>query len=543
MTTNEKQNKQPEAGKKELTPRQIQMRKKMVVFPLFFLAFAGCMWLIFSPGEKEREEPSAGFNTELPTPESEGILSDKRDAYVQEEMRRREREKMRSLQDFAFGMEDEEEEPVMPAAVPDKSSGPAGGSSGAFRTSRAAYADINRQLGSFYEETAGETGEEREMQARIEELERRLEEQQAQKTAQEEQVALLEKSYEIAARYMNGGQAPEAPRQKASVSGKASVQPVRQVRRNIVSLLAAPLPDSVFAREFVKPRNWGFNTVGSDLREPERNSIRAAVQQTVTLTDGGEVTFRLLEPMMAGDLLIPSGTPVTGAARINGERLTVKVSAVQHGGAVVPVDLSVYDTNGNEGIPVPGSEELNAVKEIAANMGAGMGSSITITDDAGSQLLSDLGRSAIQGVSQYVSKKMRSVKVTLKAGYSVLLLPPPSIRVQTTYFRTPLKKSIFINNQKFIEYEKDSSGTRFYRVHVRCPRAGKALHGRFVRRSYPSADLQPGYPALRAGGDVQQDRACDFPLGHPLRRSGVFGSSGGESRRHGKRAACKGGPA
>ena len=202
------------------------------------------------------------------------------------------------------------------------------------------------------------------------------------------------------------------------------MQPVRQVRRNIVSLLAAPLPDSVFAREFVKPRNWGFNTVWSDLREPERNSIRAAVQQTVTLTDGGEVTFRLLEPMMAGDLLIPSGTPVTGAARINGERLTVKVSAVQHGGAVVPVDLSVYDTNGNEGIPVPGSEELNAVKEIAANMGAGMGSSITITDDAGSQLLSDLGRSAIQGVSQYVSKKMRSVKVTLKAGYSVLLLPP-----------------------------------------------------------------------------------------------------------------------
>ena len=154
------------------------------------------------------------------------------------------------------------------------------------------------------------------------------------------------------------------------------------------------------------------------------SSRKVTSPQTVTLTDGGEVTFRLLEPMMAGELLIPSGTPVTGAARINGERLTVKVSAVQHGGAVVPVDLSVYDTNGNEGIPVPGSEELNAVKEIAANMGAGMGSSITITDDAGSQLLSDLGRSAIQGVSQYVSKKMRSVKVTLKAGYSVLLLPP-----------------------------------------------------------------------------------------------------------------------
>ena len=437
-TAKGKEPEKQEKEKKELTPQQIQQRKKMLVYPLMGLVFLGAMYLIFAPSDKDeaKVENVGGFNADIPQPKGDGIISDKKTAYEQEQMENKQADKMRSLQDFAFSLGEENgngedltliddapaEKPKN--AVIDFGAGAPNNKRSSIQSSAAAYRDMNRQLGSFYEDTAGETGEEREMQARIEELERRLEEQQAQKTAQEEQVALLEKSYEIAARYMNGGQAPEAPRQKASVSGKASVQPVRQVRRNIVSLLAAPLPDSVFAREFVKPRNWGFNTVGSDLREPERNSIRAAVQQTVTLTDGGEVTFRLLEPMMAGELLIPSGTPVTGAARINGERLTVKVSAVQHGGAVVPVDLSVYDTNGNEGIPVPGSEELNAVKEIAANMGAGMGSSITITDDAGSQLLSDLGRSAIQGVSQYVSKKMRSVKVTLKAGYSVLLLPP-----------------------------------------------------------------------------------------------------------------------
>ena len=75
-------------------------------------------------------------------------------------------------------------------------------------------------------------------------------------------------------------------------------------------------------------------------------------------------------------------------------------------------------------------------REIAANMGAGMGSSITITDDAGSQLLSDRGRSAIQGVSQYVSKKMRSVKVTLKAGYSVLLRIKQRVKDQTCPYWT-----------------------------------------------------------------------------------------------------------
>ena len=134
--------------------------------------------------------------------------------------------------------------------------------------------------------------------------------------------------------------------------------------------------------------------------------------------------LRLTEPMRAGGVLIPANTVLTGTARIDGERMMITVSAVQYRGSVIPVELLVYDMDGGEGISVPASDEISAVKEIAANMGAGMGSSITITDDAGSQLLSDLGRSAIQGVSQYVSKKMRSVKVTLKAGYSVLLLPP-----------------------------------------------------------------------------------------------------------------------
>uniref|UniRef100_UPI0025BDFD18 conjugative transposon protein TraM n=1 Tax=Bacteroides sp. UBA939 TaxID=1946092 RepID=UPI0025BDFD18 len=61
--------------------------------------------------------------------------------------------------------------------------------------------------------------------------------------------------------------------------------------------------------------------------------------------------------------------------------------------------------------------------EIAANMGSSVGSSFTITDDAGAQITSDLTKGAIQGVSQYMQKKIRQVKVHLKNGYRVLLLP------------------------------------------------------------------------------------------------------------------------
>ena len=142
------------------------------------------------------------------------------------------------------------------------------------------------------------------------------------------------------------------------------------------------------------------------------------------MTDGKEVPLRLTEPMRAGGVLIPANTVLTGTARIDGERMMITVSAVQYRGSVIPVELLVYDMDGGEGISVPASDEISAVKGIAANAGSGLRSSITITDDAGTQLLSDLGRSVIQGTAQYVGQKMRQVRVTLKAGYRVLLLPP-----------------------------------------------------------------------------------------------------------------------
>lgn len=437
-TENLNQNNEKPAGvkeKKELTPQELQKRKKMIIFPLLFLLFAGSMWLIFAPSGDKTEEQKDGFNLDLPTPKESSIVSDKRDAYMQEAMQSKQQEKMRSLQDFAFNLGEEDTSGTQQVKItpdyyeePNLDNKPSSQKTNAFQASNNAYEDVNRSLGSFYEEPATKTDEQTQLalESRIQELEQRLAEEQARKSAEEEQLAMIEKSYAIAARYMGGGQQAsvnEAPAVNTTKS-KVAVQPVTQVRHNVVSLLAAPMSDSVFIEEFVKPRNWGFNTAAGNENVQEKNSIRACVYQTVTITDGQEVGLRLLEPMRAGNYYIPENTVVTGSARITGERMGITINAIQHAGNVIPVELLVYDLDGGQGISVPGSEEINAVKEIAANMGSGMGSSITITDDAGSQLLADLGRSAIQGASQYVSRKMRTVKITLKAGYQVLLLPP-----------------------------------------------------------------------------------------------------------------------
>ena len=66
--------KKEEKPRKELTPQEIQKRKKMLVYPLFFLLFAGAMWLIFAPSGDKEEQQTDGFNSELPLPKDEAIV-------------------------------------------------------------------------------------------------------------------------------------------------------------------------------------------------------------------------------------------------------------------------------------------------------------------------------------------------------------------------------------------------------------------------------------------------------------------------------------
>ena len=429
--------KKEEKPRKELTPQEIQKRKKMLVYPLFFLLFVWAMWLIFAPSGDKEEQQTDGFNSELPLPKDEAIVGDKRTAYEQEAMRNKEEQKRRSLQDFAFMLSEEETAnqvnitPVSPGVQENPSN--AQTPRHAIQSSAHAYQDVNRQLNSFYEQPVSDVNEQSqtEMESRIEELERKLAESEASKSEEDKQLEMLEKSYRIAAKYSPNGQGQVTPdgqqMQTAdntnAMREKVIPKPVSQVHHNVVSLLAAPMDNDDFLKQYAQPRNMGFITAAGNEAVTEKNAIRACVYQTVTLSDGKELQLRLLEPMRAGDMLIPANTVLTGSAKISGERLQVLISSIQYADNVIPVEMAVYHMDGMQGIFVPNSAELNAVKEIAANMGTQMGSSITITDDAGSQLAADLGRSAIQGASGYISKKMREVKVTLKANYKVLLLP------------------------------------------------------------------------------------------------------------------------
>lgn len=434
----------------ELTEEERQRRKKFVIYPLMFLLFAGSMWLIFAPSKKEEEKQVKGFNTEVPDPMAAELIGDKKKAYEKEIMEQKEQERSQAMQSLSsmFGEmtggqpAQSSEELALKADASERDNGfgsrttaPQAG----FHASASAYQDINRTLGSFYE-APREDPEKEELRARLEELEARMSsEQQSPAITVNDQMALLEKSYQLAAKYMPsvGGQqlsskallsdgetASERKAVATTRNDKATAFPVAPVSEQVVSALAQPMSDSTFRSEYVKERNYIFHTAIGTAPLTEKNTISACVHTQQTVTDGQTVRFRLLEPMLVSGREIPRNALVVGTAKVQGERLAVVISSLEYQGNIIPVELTVYDTDGQAGIFIPGSMERSAAKEIAANMGTSVGSSVNISTDAGAQLASDLGKGLIQGTSQYFAKKMRTVKVHLKAGYKVLLYQP-----------------------------------------------------------------------------------------------------------------------
>ena len=436
METKEQKNETRTKEKKPLTEQQRQQRKKMLVYPLMVLLFVGCMWLIFAPSseDKEKAEQGQGFNTDMPLPEDSKIIGDKAKAYEQQDLENKQKERRGMVGDLSAFWNDGGENENDTASddyrltrteTPEKET--ENETQAGIRTSAAAYQRLNTSLGTFYEPPKEDT-EKEELRERIDELEAMLVAQEGKPSTMEEQVALLEKSYELAAKYQsegnNAGQAAQPEETGSPVStGEKSMkaEPVSDVRRTVVSALSQPMTDSAFIADYSGERNYGFHTAIGTEDVTGKNTIAASVQGEQTLTDGQTVKIRLLEPMRVSGRIISRNTTLIGAARLQGERLGIQITSLEHEGTIIPVELEVYDSDGQAGIFIPGSMEIDAAKEIGANMGSSLGSSINISTDAGAQLASDLGRGAIQGISQYISKRMRTVKVHLKSGYKVLL--------------------------------------------------------------------------------------------------------------------------
>ena len=86
--------------------------KKWLIYAGMGLLFLVSMYFIFKPSKEQvqAEQQKIGFNAELPDPRGAGIEADKIAAYELEDMRVKQEQKMRTLEDFTAMTTDDEEE-------------------------------------------------------------------------------------------------------------------------------------------------------------------------------------------------------------------------------------------------------------------------------------------------------------------------------------------------------------------------------------------------------------------------------------------------
>ncbi|WP_294958546.1 conjugative transposon protein TraM [uncultured Flavobacterium sp.] len=150
--------------------------------------------------------------------------------------------------------------------------------------------------------------------------------------------------------------------------------------------------------------------------EQIQNSIEAVIHQTQTIVNGSIVKLRLVHDILVQGNAVPKNTFLYGTALLKGERLEVKISNIQYKNSIFPVELNVYDMDGITGIYIPGAIDRDVAKASADRSIQTLGLS-GMTDSWGAQA-AGMG---IEAAKSLMSKKVKLIKVMVKAGYQVLL--------------------------------------------------------------------------------------------------------------------------
>lgn len=405
--------------------------KKPIIFGLMTVVFLGCMYLIFKPSADDKEIENIGLNDAVPQATEAGMPADKGKAYEQEMLERKEQEKRNGLATLSDYWNTEKEEVTNGPFPDDEENAQLGGRINTSRPNNSAlnsYRNMQNTLGSFYDNNDSETME---LRRQVDELKERLSERDVPPVATvDDQLALMEKSYEMAAKYLPQNASVEqavpvnvATSGSAAASQKAYFVPFTPASKNTVSALYREPSDGEFLTNWSETRNRGFYTVDATEQVVQpKNSIKACVHNTQTIIGETGVRLRLLESAKTPQFIIPEGTILTANTKLQNGRLQLKVTSIELDGNIIPVEISVYDLDGQQGLYVPYSPEMNALTEMAGNMSQTSGSSIMLTQSAGQQVAADLSRGVIQGISGYFSKKVQTPKVILKAGHQVFLV-------------------------------------------------------------------------------------------------------------------------
>jgi conjugative transposon TraM protein len=194
--------------------------------------------------------------------------------------------------------------------------------------------------------------------------------------------------------------------------------PVAMIQQREPSIPSSSLDSVVMNRPvaFSIESNGFFGLDDPSQTAAPMNAIQAVIHETQTLVAGSTVKMRLTSDVYLAGHLIPKDHFVYGTCTISGERLVITIRSVQSSNSLYPVSLKVYDVDGIEGLFIPGAIERDAAKQAGSQ---------SVQDIQMSSLNPSLtvqaASAGIQATKSLFSKKAKLIKVTVKAGYKILL--------------------------------------------------------------------------------------------------------------------------
>lgn len=142
----------------------------------------------------------------------------------------------------------------------------------------------------------------------------------------------------------------------------------------------------------------------------------ATIVSKQKVVHGASIELCLQDSVRLNGILIPKGHRVFGVCRVANQRLLIDVKNIRLGSSIIPVNLSVYSLDGMEGMNAPEAMLSDAVNSGAIDATGSIGLS-----GFDQSLVTQVAGAGIDAAKGLLSKKLRRIKVSRKAGEKVLL--------------------------------------------------------------------------------------------------------------------------
>ena len=255
------------------------------------------------------------------------------------------------------------------------------------------------------------------------------EEDRLARSQQREREAMDELNRTLAQARLQGQLATQVPESNPSEQEElaANTPSKTEAKVTVNERLVKSIDDEDEAQDVVKKVKTTsdyFNTIADSDAEP--NLIKAIIDENIKAVDGSRVRLRLLDDIEINEVVVPKGSYIYATmSGFSSQRVKGNVKSILIHDELIKVNLSLYDTDGLEGLYVPGSSFRETTKDVASGA-MGNTSSLTSSSTTAGNALVQWGNQAIsnavQKTSNALGKAIKKNSAKLKYGTFVYLI-------------------------------------------------------------------------------------------------------------------------